>query len=170
MVARVCSRPLTIGGSFKTAEPLQRARLYGAASGQLDRAWRVNPYDYHHARNRGSLERRWARALPPAERSPHLEAAERWYSAAIELAPTAPILWEEWGNLALEHGRPDEALHRLDRSVALGLETSEVLKLADAALAAAGVEVTGANRTDKATEALRQRGYSALADRYDVRR
>ena len=167
---RLVQQAQAIVAAADAADSTRRGPLMQAAARQLERAWSVNPYDYHHARNRASLERRWAGMLPAAERAPHLAEAEWWYAAAVDLAPSAPLVWEEWANLALESRLPFDALPRLDRSAALGLETSELLVLGDAALGAIGVDIAGPSGTARAIEVLRSRGYAHLADRYDRRR
>jgi tetratricopeptide (TPR) repeat protein len=118
----------------------RRDELFQDAADQLKRAFSADPFAYHHARNRGSLERRWAQRLPPLDRARHLEEAERWYAAATALAPSSPALWAEWANLKLERRLPDDALPRLERSAALG-GGDEVSTLCDFLLRVIGIDV-----------------------------
>jgi tetratricopeptide (TPR) repeat protein len=146
----------------------RRDELFQDAADQLRRAFSADPFDYHHARNRGSLERRWAQRLPPPDRARHLEEAERWYAAATALAPSAADLWAEWANLKLERRLPDEALPRLERSAALG-GGAEVSTLCDLLLRVIGIDVARTGGLAQAAVTLRERGYPLLAERYDTR-
>jgi tetratricopeptide (TPR) repeat protein len=158
-----------LAGEAETAGVERRDQLFRQAAAALTRAWSDDPFDYDHARNRGALERRWARRLPPGDRAPHLAEADRWYASAAGLAPAAPLLWEEWANLALERRRPDEALPRLERALALGLKTNEASTLADAWLRTTGIAADERQGFAEAVEEFRRRGYPKLAGLYAAR-
>jgi hypothetical protein len=144
----------------------RRDQLFGQAAAQLALAASADPFDYHQARNRGALERQWARRLPPSDRAVHLDEADRWYAVTAGLAPAAPILWEEWANLALERGRTDEALPRLEQALSLGEPTSDASTLGDAWLRAAGIAPDAPGGLARAVEEFRRRGYPKLAGLY----
>jgi hypothetical protein len=158
-----------LAGEAETAGVERRDQLFRQAAAALTLAWSDDPFDYDHARNRGALERRWARRLPPGDRAPHLAEADRWYASAAGLAPAAPLLWEEWANLALERRRPDEALPRLERALALGLKTNEASTLADAWLRTTGIAADERQGFAEAVEEFRRRGYPKLAGLYAAR-
>jgi hypothetical protein len=146
----------------------RRDELFRNAADQLARAWSTDPFDYHHARNRGSVERMWARSLPPPGRAPHLEEADRWYAAAVALAPSSPTLWAEWANLKLERRRPDEALPLLEQSAALGV-TNETSVLCDVLLRATGIDIERPGGFAQAAATLQERSYPRLAELYAKR-
>lgn len=146
----------------------QRDELFRRAADQLARAWSADPFEYHHARNRGSVERMWARSLPQAGRAPHLEEADRWYAAAAELAPSAATLLAEWANLKMERNRFDEALPLLEQSAALGV-TNETSVLCDVLLRVTGIDVEVPGGLALATAALRERNAPWLAALYATR-
>jgi tetratricopeptide (TPR) repeat protein len=146
----------------------RRDALLQDASDLLGRAFAADPFEYHNARNRGSLERRWAQRLPLADRARHLEEAERWYAAATTLAPSASDLWAEWANLKLERRLPDEALPRLERAAALG-GGAEVAALCDLLLRMIGIDIARSGGLAQAAVMLRERGYPLLAALYATR-
>ena len=143
-----------------------RDALFQQAADQLTRALALDPFDYHHPRNRGSLERTWAMHLDAArDREPHLEAADRAYAAATALAPAAGTLWPEWANLKLERGRPGDALPLLDHAAELQV-VKEVATLGDIFLATIGIDVTSPGGFTRAAGEFDARGFPHLATAY----
>ena len=157
------ARVLTAAAASPGGEP-RRDELFRRAADQLARAWASDPFDYHHARNRASVQRMWARTLPASDRAPHLDEADRWYAAAVALTPLGPGLRQEWANLKLEQHRPDDALPLLEQSLALG--GSAVSELSDALLRAIGIDVARPGGLAQAADAFRKRGAPRLAEQY----
>lgn len=144
-----------------TTDPGSRNAWLTQAAGALARARAADPFEYHHPRNLASLQRRWARRLPPGERGVHLEEADRYYREATELAPSAGALWAEWGNLDAERGRIVEAFAKLERAASLGSSVAAV-SVADALLRATGGDVTRPDALARMGDDLKRRGYPAL--------
>lgn len=161
------ARVLVRQAELQTGEA-PRDALFEQAVEQLARAWAVDPFDYHNARNRGGLERGWARLVSPAGRERHLEEADRAYGSASGLAPSARTLWAEWANLKLERGRPTEALERLEHAAELGAAV-EAASVGDALLGVMGIDVNAPGGLARAAGELRARGCPRLADLYMAR-
>jgi tetratricopeptide (TPR) repeat protein len=146
----------------------ERNRHFAEAARRLAEASSADPFDYHHPRNEGSIERRWARRLPANDRAPHLAKADRAYAEALARAPAAAPIWVEWANVSVEQRRVNEALDKLERAAALG-RTSDTTIVCDALLPAVGVDVHEARGLHAAETALRARGLPHLADIYASR-
>jgi O-antigen ligase len=139
-----------------------RERLMGLADGMMRAALAANPYDYHHARNLAALERRSARLATGAERTLHLDRADGWYALAIAKAPSTGVLYAERGNLALERGRPDDALAWLDRAIELRAD-AEALAVADALLRATGADTATPDTLERAAAEFAAGGHGPLS-------
>ena len=149
--------------------PGLRQELYDTAAASFTRAALVDPFDYHHPRNRGALERRLARQSLAAERTRHLAIADSAYADAIALAPTNPTLWMERANLDLEEQRPDDALRTLERAATLGASPDTTMLVGDAVLAGLSIDVGTRGGAQAAASALRTRGLDRLAALYAAR-
>ncbi len=96
-----------------------RATTFASADEVLQRAEQLNQQDPYPPRNRASLARVQARAVPAGDREGLLNDADSHYRRATELAPGLPGLWVEWANVDAERRRFVDADTKLARAEAL---------------------------------------------------
>ncbi|MCL6430241.1 MAG: tetratricopeptide repeat protein [Anaerolineae bacterium] len=85
----------------------------------LKRARDLNPLNTDHSANLARLYRTWAQSCEEAARPEKLALAASYYEQANRLSPHNVVLLNEWGELLLDMGRPEESLATYERSLAL---------------------------------------------------
>ncbi|MDI7275480.1 MAG: tetratricopeptide repeat protein [Anaerolineae bacterium] len=85
----------------------------------LQRARDLNPLNTDHSANLARLYRTWAQLGDESARRQKLALSVSHYEQATRLSPHNAVLFNEWGGVLLEMGRPEEALARYQQSLAL---------------------------------------------------
>lgn len=101
-------------------DPAERERLFETSRQILEDAQRLNPLNPDHAANLARLHQQWGQMTQdPDQRQKLLETALKYHQQAIQLAPHAAHLYNEWALTLDQMGRYDEALEKLQKSLSL---------------------------------------------------
>lgn len=100
-------------------DPQLKEQRYQEAERVLKQARALSPLNTDHSANLARLYRTWAQSYPEGARAEKLALAASYYEQASRLSPHNAVLLNEWGQLLLDMGRPDEALARYRQSLQL---------------------------------------------------
>lgn len=107
-------------------DPAKREQLLEASRSALLHAQRLNPRNPDHAANLARLYQQWGGLVDDPERKKELlEQALTYHAQALELAPHAAHLYNEWALTLDRMGRYDAAIEKLDTSAALDPEFAD---------------------------------------------